>query len=240
MLDFQRYQIAFTAHIRDPKNNPRPKGVAAKRIGIYTHGVYLNIKEIVSACFPVCQKVIGSRKWQQVCKLFFAEHAAETPIFREIPEEFLAFINTHDLAALNLPDFFQQLAHYEWVELAVSAMPTTATDTKISTDLLNQPITFAPHMLLVYNYPVQNISARNKPKEQTTTYLLVYRQSDGEIQFNELNPVTYQLLHQIKEGTTAQQALTDIAEQLQHPDPDKIVQFGIQILTDLRQKQAII
>lgn len=240
MLSFQEYQIAFAAHIRDPKNNPRPKGVPANRMGVYTHGVYLNVKEAVSACFPVCQSVIGPRKWQQVCKLFFAQHATETPIFREIPEEFLDFISTTDLGALKLPDFFQQLAHYEWVELAVSAMPDTMAQPGTTDDLLNKAPVFAPHMLLAYDYPVHKISPSYKPAEQAPTFLLVYRQTDGTIQFNELNPVTYQLIQQLEEGITARTALLNIASAIQHPEPEVIVTFGIDILKGLREQGAIV
>lgn len=240
MLAFQQYQIAFAAHIRDPKNNPKPAGVPANRMGVYTHGVYLNVKEAVSACFPVCQKVIGPRKWQQVCKLFFAQHATQTPIFREIPEEFLDFINTHELTTLKLPVFFQQLAHYEWVELAVSAMPDVQTDNTENTDLLNQSIVFAPHMLLAYDYPVHQISGGFKPKTQAPTFLLVYRKPNGSIQFNELNPVTYQLIEQLQQGTTANTALRNIADAIAHPEPDVIVNFGIGILEDLKQQGVII
>jgi hypothetical protein len=95
-------------------------------------------------------------------------------------------------------------------------------------------------MLLAYDYPVQKISAQFKPDEQEATHLLVFRNAEFEVNFIELNPMVYVLLESIKQGKTGKQALTELARQIQHPEPDLIVEFGHEVLEDLMQQQALL
>lgn len=238
MLDFQRYQIAFTAHIRNPSANKKPAKVNDTRMAIYREIVFNNIFGSVSACFPVCKNILGTRAWCKLVRAFFANHQANTPIFREIPQQFLQFLKTNG----NLPSYFEQLAHYEWVELAVNTQPTQALKVSKQMDLLSEKPILAPaHMLLAYDYAVHQISKRNQPKIAKKTHLLVFRNTDNKVKFIELNPNTFQLLNLIKSNElTGEQALTRLAEEMQHSNTDVVIQFGISILTDLTSQQAII
>ena len=238
MLDFQRYQLAFTAHIRDPSANKKPARVKNTRMAIYREIVFNNIFSSVSACFPVCKSMMGARAWRKLVHAFFANHQATTPIFREIPQQFLQYIDTK----IDLPIYFQSLAHYEWVELAVASLQTDLIKLSKTTDLLNEkPILTPAHMLLSYDYAVQSISKRHLPKGTEQTYLLVFRNAENKVKFIELNPITFQLLNLIKTNElTGKQALTMLAEEIAHPDVDAIITFGAEILADLAKQQAII
>ena len=56
---FQEYQYAFAAHIRDPRANPRPPGVPARRTRVYNELLFNNLEGFLLACFPVTRKVLG-------------------------------------------------------------------------------------------------------------------------------------------------------------------------------------
>ena len=238
MLDFQRYQIAFTAHIRNPSANKKPAKVADARMAIYREIVFNNIFSSVSACFPVCKSIMGARAWRKLVRAFFANHQATTPIFREIPQQFLQFLDTRIDCAL----YFQSLAHYEWVELAVASVQTDPIKLSRKTDLLNENPMLAPaHMLLSYDYAVQSISKRHLPKNAEQTYLLVFRNVENKVKFIELNPITFQLLNLIQTNElTGKQALTKLAEVIAQQNIDAIITFGAEILADLANQQAII
>ncbi len=237
MLDFQQYQYAFTAHIRDPKKNPKPDNVDEERMSVYREGVYNNVFESSSVCFPVCQKTLGKVAWDSIMRHFFATHHASSPIFREIPQELLAFLQ----ADKEVPDYIKQLAHYEWVELAVGMQKVLAPKLSEATDLLNEvPVLTPAHMLLQYDYPVQKISPEFIPENKEDTYLLVFRNQEFDVNFIELNPMTYALLEIILQGLTGKQALTSLAEQIQHPQPEVIIEFGAGVLQDLMQQGAIL
>lgn len=238
MLDFQHYQQEFTAHIRNPSAHKKPAGVVATRMAVYRSAVFNNIFESVSVCFPVCQAAIGKRAWRALLKEFVKSHAAQSPIFREIPQQFLAFLN----AQKTQPAFLAQLAHYEWVELAVASVETTQVKLSKQADLLHEKPALAPaHMLLEYDFAVHKISLRKLPKMAEKTYFLVFRNAEFAVKFIELNPMTFQLLQLINEkNMTGEQALLQLAKAMQHPNPDVIVEFGAGILVDLAKQQAII
>lgn len=244
MLDFQRYQQAFTAHIRNPNLHKKPAGVVPARMAVYREAVFNNIFESVSVCFPVCQAAIGKRAWRALLKSFVKSYPAQSPIFREIPQQFLQFLN-----ALNsqpqqksLPAFLTALAHYEWVELAVSTLPTETIKLSKNTHLLGEkPVLTPAHMLLEYDFAVQKIAKHKLPKTTEKTYLFVFRNAKFEVKFIELNPTTFQLLQLIeKNEMTGEQALMRLAESIQHPDVDAVIAFGAEILSDLANQRAII
>lgn len=238
LFDFQLYQAQFSAHIRNPTHNKKPPNVNSNRMAVYKKAVFNNIVESVSVCFPVCQAVIGKRAWQQLMREFVATYASSSPIFREIPQQFLLFLQP----VARVPTYFKQLAHYEWVELAITLQQTEQVQLSEEMDLLNEKPTFAAaHMLLEYDYPVQQISAKFKPTQTQETNLLVFRDAEFQVKFIELNPITYRLLQIIKaQDLTGEQALMQIALEIQQPDTAAIVEFGLSILTDLADKQAII
>ncbi|MSP86418.1 MAG: DUF2063 domain-containing protein [Methylotenera sp.] len=250
MPSFQQYQQAFTAYIRDPINQPRPQNVNAKRMDVYKDIVFNNLFEYVSACFPVAQKVLGKRAWLKLIRGFFREHSANSPIFREIPEEFLSYLSQeHLLVREKLPPYLVSLCHYEWVELIVSTIPDLQTDANLNKrtinpvgDLLEYQPAFTPTMqLLNYQYAVQKISPSYKPKDQVMTLLLVYRNAEYLVEFVELNPVTYRLIELLQqEGTTSKQALTVIANELGQLPPESVTQFGLEMLNNLSKQGVII
>ncbi len=243
---FQVYQRAFTQHLRDA-TLPTPSGIIKKRMAVYQEIVFNNLFQAVSACYPVAQKVVGKRKWQTLIKEFFKNHAANSPFFKDIPAEFLAFLTKNEPEnGLNLPEYFLSLCHYEWVELALTAQEND--------DLLNvskktnpadfldfTPIFISEMFLLNYDYAVHQISERNKPKAKQPTYLLVYRNTEFNVKFVVLNQTTFTLLSLLKNETlTGQAALLEIAQQLQHPNPDEIINFGVNFLNDFYQQGIII
>lgn len=91
-MDFQRYQRAFTARIRDPKANDRPQGAPPKRMKVYEELLYNNLEGFLLACFPVCRKILGVRRWNRLVRAYFREHTSHSPYFRQIPEEFLKYL----------------------------------------------------------------------------------------------------------------------------------------------------
>ena len=238
MLAFQKYQLEFTAHIRNPSANKKPAKVKDARMAVYREIVFNNIFGSVSACFPVCKSILGARAWGKLVRDFFANYQATTPIFREIPQQFLQFLKTAD----GLPDYFEHLAHYEWVELAVTSQQTEAKKLSKKMGLLHEKPVLAPaHMLLEYDYAVHKISKKNLPKTTEKTFLLVFRNAENQVKFIELNPMTFELLKLIDENDmTGKQALASLAEHIKHPNTDAMIQFGAEILADLAKQDAII
>ena len=242
---FQRYQLAFTARLRDPENQPPLAGVPDERMAVYEEIVFNNLFESVSACFPVASKVLGKRKWLKLNQAFMRDYSASSPLFRKIPEQFLHFLD-HAEPALQalLPPYLKSLCHYEWIELFVASSPnmTKAKNVEPDGDLGNGIPVFVPTMqLLNYDYAVHKISPRHKPGQPESTQLLVFLNADDQVKFIELNAITYRLLSLLQsEPLSGRQALILLAKELQHPEPERIIEFGLSILEDLRSQGVII
>lgn len=243
---FQRYQLAFTARIRDPLNQPPIEGVPRQRMAVYEEIVFNNLFESVSACFPVARKVLGKRTWLKLTQAFLREYSATSPLFRKISEQFLQFLTIPNLELQSLlPPYLISLCHYEWIELFVASTPTVENNSgniNPTGDLgKHQPVFTTTMQLLHYEYAVHKISPRYKPKQKESTQLLVYRNADDNVKFIELNAVTYKLIVLLqKKAITGEQALTLLANELKHPQPESIIQFGLGILEDLRSQGVIV
>ena len=242
---FQQYQLAFTARLRDPRHQPVPAGVAPERMAVYDEIVFNNLLESVSACFPVARKTTGKTAWLKLIRKFLQTHSADSPLFRKVPEEFLTFLQHTDLA---LAPYLQALCHYEWIELYLSSIPTQShQDVDVHGDIAQQPLVFTQAMqLLHYDYAVHKISPKSKRQYKAATYLeptylLVHRDENDKIKFIELNPVTFKLITLVKSGElAAAQALNMLADELNHPQPQMIMQFGLGVLQELKQQGVIL
>ena len=240
--EFQRYQYAFTAHIRDPKAQPRPAGVEARRMKIYTELLYTNLENFLLACFPVLRKVLGTRKWSALVRDFFRTHHSHTPYFRQIPDEFIQFLQNEWTPPAGYPPFTLALAHYEWIELVLSVSTRSAERAfDPAGDLLDGVPLLNPVLAnLRYDWPVHRIAPRRKT-QPAETHLLVFRDADDQVQFSEINAFTARLLSLLESGTlSGRAALEQVADESRHPDRALVVQAGGALLNDLRARGAII
>lgn len=246
MPDFRQQQRAFAAHIRDPQASPAPAGIEDRRMAIYRELFYNNVEGFMADSFPVLRTLLNDEQWHRLVRGYFARHKAKTPLFPEMPREFLQYLEQErEPAADDLP-FMLELAHYEWVELALSLSDQEPDWSGIDPqgDLLEQKPALSPLAWpLSYAYPVHRICPDyqpDKPGEQPTC-LLVYRDAQDDITFMELNPVTARLLQLIDAGEQpdGETMLRQIAAELSHPDPDVVLRGGAEILNDLRQRGVI-
>jgi hypothetical protein len=240
--EFQRYQLAFAAHIRDPKAHPRPPGVEARRMKIYSELLFNNIEGFLLACFPVLRQVLGARKWARLVRAFFSTHRSRTPYFRQIPDEFIQFLQNEWTPPEGYPPFLLALAHYEWIELALS-VSNRGLDRAVDSagDLLDGVPLLNPVLAnLRYDWPVHRIAPR-RTVHPAESWLLVFRDAADQVQFSEINAFTARLLTLLEAGTlSGRAALQHIAVESRHPDPAVVLQAGGALLDDLRARGAIL
>jgi len=240
--EFQRYQLAFTAHLRDPEVNPRPPGVEARRMKVYNELLFNNIEGFLLACFPVLRRVLGARKWAKLVRTFFSTHRSRTPYFRQIPDEFIQFLQNEWTPPEGYPPFLLALAHYEWIELVLSVSNRSSDRAIDAAGNLIEGVPLLNPVLanLHYDWPVHRIAPRRKVKP-AETWLLVFRDADDRVQFSEINAFTARLLTLLEAGTlNGRAALQMIATESHHPDPALVINAGAALLQDLRARGAIL
>ena len=246
-LDFASKQYAFTAYIRDQKNNPRPNDIEERRIKIYCELFYNNIEDFLANTYPVLRKIMSDEHWHAMIRDYFATHFSQTPLFTEMPREFLKYLEQERIPHPDDPVFMLELAHYEWVELALSILDKEIDSVNIDPkgSLLDGiPVISPLAWLLNYRFPVHKICPKYQPKEadKEQTYLLVYRDHDFEVRFIEANSVTARLVQLIIDNSkkTGHELLMQIINELSHPQPEVVIQGGLDILTDLKHRHVIL
>ena len=239
-MEFQRFQHAFANHLRDPRRAPRPVGVPARGMAVYQELVSNNLQGFVDSAFPVCRAILGEARWQRLGRRFRRDWPLQTPWFREIPREFVRFLA--DTPGLRLPRWLPELAHYEWVELAADIADAPIPPHDPAGDLRHGTVVLNPVLFnLAYAWPVHRIGPDWRPRRPTATHLLVHRDADDVVRFSETNPVTARLLALLAASPqSGQAAARQIAAELQHADPERLVDFGVELLADLRRQGIVL
>jgi len=241
---FMQTQRDFVGTIRDPETHLAPADVEERRMAVYRDLIYNNVEDFLANTYPVLKEILGDETWHRLVREYFAEHRASTPLFMQMPREFLVYLQQEREPVANDYPFMLELAHYEWteLELAVSDENVSLQGIDANGDLLEGRVAISPLCrLLGYQYPVHRIGVTYLPTEPEPSYLIIFRDRKDNVEFIELNQVTASLLHRIQNsGPTTREILQTIAQELDHPDPDKIIEFGVVLLEDLHQRGVIL
>ena len=225
MKSFQNIQLEFTRYLRSPGETPMPGGIAPRRMEIYRDLIYNNIESLVVSVFPVLRSVLGDQQWHALVRQFIQEHACQTPYFLEISEEFLAFLSRSPALLAEYP-FAIELAHYEWIELALDVSTDELPESAFAPQTITETTFFLSPLAVVlhYQYPVHKISSGYKPLAPDPASLVVYRNRDDKVQFIEINSVTSRLLFLMHQHADLclNECIKIIIQELQHPNPSQL------------------
>lgn len=244
--DFRDTQYAFARHIRDPQTHAAPAGIEDRRMGIYRELFYNNIEGFCSSNFPILKSLYTENRWHTMIRQFMVQHQCHTPYFPKFGQEFVDFLK-HERDDADDPPFLLELAHHEWVETALALDETTLESfaSVEPVDLLNHvPVVSPLAWPLQYRFPVHQIGPDFQPQEPSTQpiYLLIYRNRDDDVGFMETNPVTFRLVQilQTNNGCTGRAALDQIVVEMNHPQPEVVINGGYDTLVQLLQRDIIL
>jgi len=245
--EFKEKQYAFAAHIRDPENVAAPEGIEPRRMAIYRKLFFNNLYNLLGTFFPVLRKIHSDDQWRHFIRGFMQHHEAQTPYFLQLPEEFLGYLqNEFESSGDDFP-FLLELAHYEYAELAlsVSEEETDLSGVDPNGDLLaGIPVKSALAWSYAYQFPVHRISPESLPAApgDSPVYLALYRGSDGNVGFLELNAITAALLDAIdvnEDKLSGEQLLRALADKIDYPDADALVAHGADALLEMRELEIL-
>lgn len=238
-------QYGFAAHLRDPQAHAAPVDLEDRRLQIYRELFFNNIEGLLSGNFPVIAKVLGKEKWQALARDFYREHRCHTPLFPELGREFMRYLETRQQRD---PPWLLELAHYEWVELALSLDENDLAGIECARDadlLDNVPVPSPLAWPLAYTWPVQQIRRDYQPTEPPAqpTFLLVVRDRADRVQFKAIDALGFQLLqalHGNEAGMTGRELLRALGQAVGAPDLDDFVASGARMLEQLRERDVIL
>ncbi|SMQ22561.1 hypothetical protein SAMN04488483_0404 [Pseudomonas helmanticensis] len=246
MANLLQQQQALTRYLRDPDNQSPPAGMNMARVNVYRDLLLNNVSALLSPTFPVLIRIIGAARWQTLVRGFLRDYRAQTPKFAEIAEEFVGFLASalEILRTGEWPAFVLELAHYEWVEMALQqadAKPLPVGDPEF---LLQRPLQVsALAWPLAYAWPVQLLSPDYQPSiaPPQPTLILVRRTADFSVQFSELSPLAWRLLQRITEfaSLTGREQLQGMAEEAGEVGNTSFIDAGLALLQQLQADQVI-
>ena len=96
-----------------------------------------------------------------------------------------------------------------------------------------------------YAYPVHRIGPDYQPDTEPAepTHLVVFRERADGVAFAQLTPVTARLVEMIQanpQGRSGDALLRQLGNEIQHPEPASLLEFGREILRDLQQRELLL
>lgn len=249
--DFRQVQRDFAAHLRDPSAQAAPGAIEERRLAVYRDLFFNNIDSFLRTFFPVLHSLYSEHDWQVLVRSYFVQHRAETPYFLGMAEEFLAYLESEHARRPCDPPFMRDLAHYEWLELALDVaeeeLPQAGPGTVIDPqgDLLAGVPVISPLAVLAhYGWPVHRVAASHADVAPADTFLMVYRNSADQVRFLELNAVSARLFA----GLSAEDSLPEsgaavvrrIAAEMGHPDVSAVLAGAAQVLQSWRERDIVL
>lgn len=243
---FIRLQHAFTRHLRDPARVPPPPGLPSARLAVYSNAVYLNIESFMRNNFPRVREAFSEADWHALVRDYLVRHRSDTPLFAELLDEFLAYLED-ERAVDTDPPWLRELAHFDWLENAVAIAEVRLDDIPVRAagDLLHDRLVINPvHRLVRYVWPVHAMGPTQLPSEPPArqTQLLAFRDRDGSFGVLDLNDVAVHLFEALAAPAApcAAAVLRAIAESLGHPDPGVVERGGLQLLERWQAREVIL
>lgn len=239
-------QFTLTRALRDPRE-PGPEGIEPRRLKVYQDLLYNNLHSLLSAQFPVIAQLHGPAWWESMVRDFFREHRARTPLFPELGQEFIAWLaQCEELGQLPMP-FLRELAHYEWVELALAISDAEVDESTIDPlgDLLDGiPVLSPLAWPLAYRFPVDRIRADFQPTEAPNepSCFLLQRDAHDKVRFSRIDVASYLLLTRIEQipGLSGRQHLQALADMTASADVEAYLVKAAGLLQQLRDRNVIL
>ena len=209
---------------------------------VYARLFYNNVESFLAETFRVLREVLGTAPWHALVRDFLRRHRAISPYFSQIPEEFLEYLGDSDDAERPpAPPFALELAHYEWVRLALKLAAdadSASDDVPLCADdiLVLSPLAWP----LRYAYPVNRIGPNHQPHAPPAkpTFLIAYRDRDDNVRFLASNATTLRLLQLLGDELSPRDCFQALAKETGKP-ADELAHAGMTALNRLHEHDIV-
>ena len=248
---FQQIQYQFANNLRNPAKHQAPEGIEARRMKVYQDLFYNNVQNFCANSFPILRSITPDEKWHRMVRMFFTDYRAHSPYFADISHEFLTYLAEYREPEQDDYPFMIELAHWEWMEVSLLANKADILSVPHDRngDLYTQSVVISPLAnAFAYEYPVHRIGKAYLPddKPENACFLIICRNRKHNIEFMETNLLTYRLLQIFQEHDqegqqlSGRQALEQLVEETQFPNPQQLMEGGKQMLHSLLQRDVIL
>ena len=238
--DFRQFQFALARHLRDPLGAPAPVTVQAAQASACTQDMVAHLCDVLAPAFPVTQALLGDDLWEHAVRLFLKDAPSHAPWASAVQRAFVDHV-CESPEMQNLPAWLQDLAHFEWLQSAVSTTPVTWPAFNATGNTMHHAVVLNPtHVEAAYEWPVHGINTDHKPDDMQSTYVSMLRDPQDELHVLESSVFRGQLLDLLREGQTGEQAFMVLAMWLSHPEPEAFVREGSQVMAQLQREGVVL
>ena len=245
--DLEELQRRFAAHLRDPSGVPPPDGLEDRRLQIYRELFFSNVSGLLAGTFPVLHAILGPERWARLVRDFYRDHQCHTPLFLEIPREFVDYLGDQRPMQAGDPPFLQELAHYEWVELALGIDEQDLDAVRVDPDgdlLAGIPVLSPLAWPLAYRFPVHRLGPQFLPDAPPAepSFYVACRDRLERVRFLSVNAVTLRLVERLQQQPelTGAAQLAALADELPQLDPAVVHSGGASALAELRAAEILL
>lgn len=243
----EELQRRFAAHLRDPATAPAPEGIEDRRLQVYRELFFDNISGLLAGTFPVLHRTLGPERWARLARDFYRDHRCHTPLFLEIPREFVDYLGEEREAQPGDPPFLYELAHYEWVELALAVdehdLATIPADP--TGDLLEGVPVISPLAWpLAYRFPVHRLGPEYQPSTPPAepSFYIARRDRRDEVGVIQVNAATLRLVERLQQepGFTGRTHLEALADELPQLERETVLSGGAAALREMLESDVVL
>jgi hypothetical protein len=238
--DFRQFQFALARHLRDPISVSLPAGVNAEDAGACSQEMVDHLCDVLEPAFPVTHALLGDEIWGLAVRLFLKDAPTHVPWATAVQRAFVELVCASP-EMHHLPAWLQDLAHFEWLQSAVSTAPVTWPTADATGDVMRHAVVINPtHVEAAYEWPVHSIDTEHKPDDMQSTHVTMLRDMNDELHVLESSVFRGQLIDLLREGQTGEEAFMLLARWLSHPDPQTFVNEGANVMAQLQREGVVL
>lgn len=203
------------------------------RLLTYRNLIRFALEDPLPDCFPILQTLLEKADlWDACVDAFLASRFIQSSYYRDIHPAFVAWLASSGWGQDTWP-FLLQLAHFEYIEVEILRWPDEPPlEGLASVPAADLQVVFdGTARNLAYAFAVHQATKENPEPDAGETFLLGYRDADGDFMVSELSAHASAFLARCLEGDRIGKAASAL-------DLDHIE--ALELLGDLRDKGAIL
>lgn len=215
----QRYRDALTGHLRRPENVAPPVDIQHEGLAVYRRLIRNNLHNFLDRCFTHARRLLDDAAWEAAKEDFVANGQAHSPLFSDIPAQFLAHHRERHSLDIRILEIMDSEVRELHAEIALDdGLPRLGAEQLAALDDKTFDATrlrlAAGASLAAYSHRVHEENAPPRP-----CLSLIWRDSEDRVQHAEPSPADFQLLQQIgSEAASLDALIAALADYL--PDID--------------------
>ncbi len=184
-------------------------------------------------CFPITHALLEQADlWEGCLDAFLASRTIQSPYYRDVNPSFVAWLANSIWGQERWP-FLLELAHFEYIEVEILRWPdeAPAMDLKAAPAGDSQVVFDGATRNLAYHFRVHEATKQDPEPASGETFLLGYRDSEGDFIYSELSAHASAFLARCLEGAAIGKAASGLGLEL-----DDV----LDLLIGLREKGALL